>query len=116
MLYLVDNEIGCDGAHLLSQSLHTNTTLKVLNMSGNNIGDAGGCSLAKALSINKGLVLLYLDGNPLKETSVQQLIHSLQHNHTLKWMWLPSPWQNVAQNFAGYSQAKSRLYFCDWNT
>ena len=36
MLYLADNEIGCEGAQLLSQSLHADTALKVLSVSGNN--------------------------------------------------------------------------------
>ena len=105
------NEIGCDGAHLLSQSLQTNTTLRELCLSRNNIGDRGGCSLAKVLSINKGLAELDLVGNPLGEESIQQLMHSLQLNHTLKQMWLPSKWRNFSQNCVGCDQEKGRIGF-----
>ena len=110
-LYLWNNQIGCDGAHLLSQSLHTNTTLRELEVDRNNIGDRGGCSLAKALSINKGLERLDLGYNPLGEKSIQQLIHSLQLNHTLQQMWLPFKWQEFSRNCVGYDQAYSRLSF-----
>ena len=106
-------QIVCDGAHLLSQSLHTNTTVRELDVSSNNIGDRGGCSLAKALSINKGLVKLDLRYNPLGEKSIQQLIHSLQLNHTLQKMMLPPEWEKFSQNCVGYDQAKSRIDFND---
>ena len=69
-LWLWNNQIGCDGVHLLSQSLH-NTTLRVLDVNGSNIGDRWGCSLAKAMRINKGLVRLYLWHNPLGEKIIQ---------------------------------------------
>ena len=111
ILYLNGNEIGCDGAHILSQPLHTNTTLRELDVSSNNIGNRGGCSLAEALSINKGLEGLYLYDNPLGEKSIQQLIHSLQLNQTLQRLGLPSKWQKFSQNCAGYNQEKSRLRF-----
>ena len=112
ILTLWGNQIGCDGAHLLSQLLHNNTTLRRLHVSENNIGDRGGCSLAKALSVNKCLQKVDLVKNPLGEKSIQQLIHCLQLNHTLKWMLLPSEWQEFSQNCVGYDQAKSRVWFC----
>ena len=80
-------------------------------MSGNNIGEGGGCSLAKALRINKGLVELDLFDNPLGEKSIQELIHSLQLNHTLQKMVLPPEWKEFSQNCVGYDQAESRIDF-----
>ena len=40
-LELVHNQIGCEGTQLLSQSLHTTTTLKELGLSKNGIQDKG---------------------------------------------------------------------------
>ena len=114
VLKLLLVQIGCDGVQLLSQSLHTNTTLRVLDVGWNNIGDRGGCSLAKALSINKDLVELNLDCNPLGAKSIQQLIHTLQINHTLQRMELPAGWKIFSQSCVGYDQEKSRIDFYEY--
>ena len=111
ILKLDDNEIGCEGAELLSQALCTNTTLAELILSYNKIKDRGGCSLAAAIQMNKSLEVLTLSDNPLGEVSMRQLIDSLQCNDTLHWMALPKAFSEFAQQCDGYYAITDRVQF-----
>ena len=50
-LFLDGNEVGCEGAQLLSLAFLSNAVLQGLSLSSNNIKNTGVCSLAKGLRV-----------------------------------------------------------------
>ena len=81
--------IGCKGAQLLSNFLHTRTTLRELDLPDTGVKDEGVCSLAKGLSVNNSLEKLDLTGNQIGSEGTQALSQFLQATTTLVELELP---------------------------
>ena len=78
------NGIGDAGAAALANSLSTNSTLKVLHLSGNSITFTGFEALSKALELNTTLVSIYLSGNSGNSNGAAALADSICKNKSLK--------------------------------
>ncbi len=77
------------GARHLAESLHTNSTLKVLWLHNNPIGDDGATAFAAMLPVNTSLEYLNLTNDSISKEGVKQLIRGLDFNTTLSQLLLP---------------------------
>ena len=77
------NEIGSDGAKLISQALLTNFTITNLDLSMNRIGDEGAFYISQALSTNSTLTKLSLNSNSIRHIGAEHLSQALSVNSTL---------------------------------
>jgi Ran GTPase-activating protein (RanGAP) involved in mRNA processing and transport len=83
-LWLYNAKINAQGALILSNTLHENTTLKKLYLNDNDIRDRGTYCLAQALAINNStLEELYLARNGITSRGVQYLADMLSTNRTV---------------------------------
>jgi Ran GTPase-activating protein (RanGAP) involved in mRNA processing and transport len=89
-LYLSKNRISNLGAKYLSEMLRTNQTLTELWLSSNEISFEGIQQLAHVLTYhNKTLKCLSLSTNIfLTDLCLNSLINMLEHNQTLKYLWM----------------------------
>ena len=76
--------ISREGAQLLSESLHSSTTLRELSLSWARLEDKDVCCLAKALSVNNHLEKLVPSDNRISCESAQLLSKLLHTNTTLR--------------------------------
>lgn len=84
-LWLYNAKITSQGALILSNTLHENTTLKKLYLNDNDIRDRGVYCLAQALAINNStLEELYLARNGITSRGAQYLADMLSTNQTIK--------------------------------
>jgi Ran GTPase-activating protein (RanGAP) involved in mRNA processing and transport len=67
----------------LSQTLHSNTSLRILTIINNSFGKAGGKAIVEMLKVNKSLTTLNLSDNDLKSEWLENFAHSMEQNHTL---------------------------------
>ena len=89
-LGLGSNGITDKGAEHLAEMLKTNQTITWLALAGNQIGDRGVQLLADTLAHqNTNLHVLSLHVNKsISDASVDAIIHMLQHNKSLKKLWM----------------------------
>jgi len=89
-LGLGSNGITDKGAEHLAEMLKTNHTITWLALAGNQIGDRGVQLLANTLAHeNKSLLVLSLHVNKsISDASVDAIIDMLQHNKSLKKLWM----------------------------
>lgn len=89
-LGLGSNGITDRGAEHLAEMLTTNRTITWLALAGNQIGDRGVQLLANTLANqNSTLLVLSLHVNKaISDTSVDAIIDMLQHNRSLKKLWM----------------------------
>ena len=84
-LWLYNSKVTSQGALILANNLHNNTTLKKLYVNDNCIQDRGVYYLARALSINNStLKELHLARNGIGSRGAQYLAEMLATNRTLK--------------------------------
>lgn len=89
-LRLTGAGLNCECAHLLSQALYTNTSLRTLCLSHNrSIMDRGGCSLAQALGANKTVACIDIYATSIGLNSIRLFNETLKHNSTLRKLHLP---------------------------
>ena len=84
VLDLSCNDLGDDGAQLLSKGLANACTLKVLNVDNCGIKSTGVTSIAIAVSCNHTLQVLSLDKNTISPDAVVELTEFIRENSTLK--------------------------------
>ena len=87
-IHLGDNNMGDDGATSFADALKVNTTLQVVGIYGNNIGDQGAESLAPALRTNQSVRNLFLHENKIGNAGAKQLADILSENHTIEQIFL----------------------------
>ena len=78
------NDLGDDGAILLSKRIAITNTLKVLNISSNNIGSAGFVAILNALVNNASLEELRLSWNIIGKDDTQTVVTVTANNQNLK--------------------------------
>ena len=81
------NELGDDGARIVSCALIQNPSIQCLDLGFNNIGDMGAEELAKGLALsqnNGGLLTLHLSGNKITSKGFRALASALKSNSCLK--------------------------------
>ena len=78
------NDIGDDGAEILSQGLICSVILIQLIMRHCGIGEVGACELAHALTINSSLEILRMNGNTIGHSKAAGIAAALSVNKTLK--------------------------------
>jgi len=81
-LYLWDNSIGACGAHAICEPLIYNT-MNELHLNGNNIGDEGAKMISDALKRNTALTLLDLSDNNIGDEGARMISDALKCNTTL---------------------------------
>lgn len=86
-LRLRDNRITCDGAAVLADGLHKNTTLESFDLRNNEISDVGVQHLAPAIS-SSHIKTLNLESNQISAQGAQHLAKMLQDNDTLTELYL----------------------------
>ena len=74
------NKIRNNGIACIATALHTNTTMRTLDVSLCDISDVGAESLARALAVNRSLQELDISGN----NGIAHIATALQTNNTLK--------------------------------
>ncbi|CAF0723966.1 unnamed protein product [Adineta steineri] len=84
---LRDNNITSQGALILADGLHNNTTLESLDLRNNYIEDLGVQSLALAV-IHSNLKTLNLESNGITYEGAQYLAEMLKYNHTITELYL----------------------------
>ncbi len=88
-LFLYSNNITCQGALILCDSLHGNTTLEELYIFDNHLSDIGVRYLVEPLKFtNSTLKYLHLANNSITDHGVEYLADMLQTNTTLTHLWL----------------------------
>ena len=89
------NNITSTGATAIANSLLHNTSLEVLNMSDNAIGQDGATAIAQAITNNKTLKKLFLWGDDIiDEQSAMIIMRSLHHNNSITTLELPRTLKN----------------------
>ena len=79
------NKIGDKGIAYIATALHTNTTMRTLNVHDCHISNVGAESLARALAVNTSLQKLVMGGNnTIGYNGICELATALQTNTTLK--------------------------------
>jgi Ran GTPase-activating protein (RanGAP) involved in mRNA processing and transport len=88
-LLLNDNLITSEGATILANALHNNTTLEELNLWNNQLSDSGVYSLTQVLSANNStLRSIGLGQNHISDIGAQHLAEMLKTNTTITRLWL----------------------------
>jgi len=82
-LYLVENDLGNDGAIKIATYLESNSTLLALTLCNNNIEDGGYISLTEALKKNSTLKELKLDENKIRTPGITSLATFIKLNTSL---------------------------------
>ena len=83
-LIIGQNKIGNKGIAYIATALHTNTTMRTLDVSFCSISNVGAESLARALAVNTSLQKLDMDGNNIGYNGICEFTTALQTNTTLK--------------------------------
>ena len=78
------NKIGDEGIAYIADALHTNTTMRTLDVCGCHISNVGAESLARALAVNTSLQKLDMGCNNIGYNGMCELATALQTNTTLK--------------------------------
>ena len=84
------NNIGDDGAKMISQGILQTSTLSSLNLNYCNIGAMGTGEIAHALTINSSLEILWMNGNAIGHYGATGIAAALCVNKTLKELSLTS--------------------------
>jgi len=87
-IHLGDNNMGDDGAKSFADALKVNTTLQVIGIYGNNIGDQGVESLAASLKNNQNVRTVWLHENKIGDAGARHLADMLRDNHTIEHVFL----------------------------
>jgi Ran GTPase-activating protein (RanGAP) involved in mRNA processing and transport len=88
-LLLNDNLITSEGATIIANALHDNTTLEELNLWSNQVSDLGVHSLTQVLSANNSrLRSIGLGQNRISDVGAQHLAAMLKTNTTITRLWL----------------------------
>jgi hypothetical protein len=83
-LWLQQNDITANGAAIIAEGLHDNTTLETLELSGNRISDKGIYHLTQVLAMNNStLTKLYCGSNSITDKGAQYIAQLLRKNRTL---------------------------------
>ena len=78
------------GFKALTDALHKNQSLIVLDLSVNNIGNTGVGYVARMLKANRQLDMISLQSNQLQEEAAAKLADALKRNKTLRYLFLDS--------------------------
>ena len=78
------NNIGKEGAQMISTALSTNSTLTHVDLSNNGITDVGAECVAEALNTHRGMITLLLSFNGISAEGMKKLAKSFSHYHALK--------------------------------
>eukprot|EP00026_Physarum_polycephalum_P000223 Phypoly_transcript_00223.p1 GENE.Phypoly_transcript_00223~~Phypoly_transcript_00223.p1 ORF type:complete len:1946 (-),score=272.21 Phypoly_transcript_00223:42-5636(-) len=87
----------------LSDSMHINVNIVLLDLRNNSISDLGALALADAIIVSEHLSVLLLDNNAIGEVGAQAIATNLKHNHTLSTIGLegnPIPHEVMVHHFA----------------
>eukprot|EP01031_Cornospumella_fuschlensis_P026042 gene26042-31444_t len=79
---------GDRGMESLASSLASNTTIRILYLSGNLLSPVGFKHLGNALASNKTLVALYVTGNAAKAEGAKQLAKGLRFNYSIEKLFI----------------------------
>ena len=88
MVYLVDNQIGVEGAIMLADAIKVNTSLREIYLWHNQFGCEGAKHLAIALKDNQNLTKISLRNNQIGDEGATCLADALMHNKSLEIMYL----------------------------
>ena len=83
-LYISDNNLGDNGAKLLSVGITSTKTLGVLHIGYNKIGPSGTTAIANALSNNTSLEEIDMSGNTVGQDGATTIAKAITNNKTLK--------------------------------
>ena len=83
-LSLYDSRLALDYDRKFTDALATNSTLRILDLSGNLIGDEGADRLSDALKVNTTLQKICLHVNAIREDGAKSLAGALTVNKTLQ--------------------------------
>ena len=83
-LYISYNNLGDDGAKLLSEGITNTKTLRVLDIGDNNIGPSGTTAIANALSNNTSLEELDMSDTSIGPDEAKALGSAISNNEKLK--------------------------------
>ena len=87
-LYIWNTKLSSNAAIKLFTTLRDSKKLRILDISHNDITDEACDAITMAMK-NTSLLKLYLGRNPISGKCAQLLLEALQHNNTLKELWLP---------------------------
>lgn len=85
---------GC--VHIAAQLSHENSTLRILWMLNNEIGIEGAKAMSTMIENNTSLQELHLDGDDSLEEGIDVILLSLERNRSLKLLILPSIYERSA--------------------
>jgi Ran GTPase-activating protein (RanGAP) involved in mRNA processing and transport len=99
-LNLANNRLRDKACISLAVALESNSTLTSLNLHGNELQDSGVLRLAQMLKVNTTIERLNLANNPMLTTIAYEALERIliDHNYTLKHLWLPSTVDIVMSN------------------
>ena len=83
-LYISRNQLGDEGADILSHAVCKSTKLKVLDVSNNDIKVEGTKSMALALQNSKSLNTLWIGGNAVGHEGAEAIANALLHSTSVK--------------------------------
>ena len=83
-LNIIGNKIGDKGIAYIATALHTNTTIRTLNVGHCGISNVGAESLARALAVNTSLQKLDMGDNNIGYNGISEFTTALQTNTTIK--------------------------------
>ena len=83
-LNISNNQLGDDGAELLSKGLTNTKTLQVLNIVNNSIKSSGTTAIAEALTHNTSLIELHMEDNEVGQGGARAIAKAITTNNVLK--------------------------------
>lgn len=83
-VHLGKNNIGDQGARILSECLYTNNIITHLTLESNNIGNSGCCAISEWISTNSSLRHLGLGGNRIGDYGCSDLSKSISKKNVLQ--------------------------------
>jgi len=83
-LYISRNQLGDEGAEILSHAVCKSTKLKVLDISSNGIKAEGAKAIALALQNTKSLNILWIGNNHIGHEGAEVIANAMSHSVTLK--------------------------------
>jgi len=88
VLNLTHNELGPDGAIMLSKALEVNCNLKELDLRENNIGSYAFEKLAESLCFHPSIETLHVEDNELGDAGANSASNLLRMSRSIKYMFL----------------------------
>ena len=94
---------------LILEKTHSLTELWLIDC---NIGEDGACQLARAIPANSTLKKLGLAYNPLGEEGAKELVESLAHNTTIEELYIPKQYKDTISNsVVEYDKFSERVHW-----